>query len=362
MLLPYPKGIGVSATIKNMKNLLQHTDSFEKLEELPIRERKKLGGDKWGRYKGRDYPYNKVIRFLRSRLGRNWDDVFSEFVHFDWIKDEDKTREKIGWAVITNTFLKGDKVYYYDNRRWCFFSNRGDVENGNEIPINSSTFYNRESFYVHPKTKKLCLLRQKPQPKPVVEKTLVILGDYHQLVKIKGIWYEIEGEPVKSNIIVIDGLHYKKVKHAPTIGVYETLLESNMFGGKLIHVKQDDHILYKIVNGEIFTPATNIEQHQSEKNIVGPRDCMIDFSKQESYWRNINYSSVKITRIRQLNHKDLTKYGLKNDVKPIPGKRCEDCGKIDCTLTHNIHCPICGVSWCNTHRKYDKSEKMYYEE
>ncbi len=329
-----------------MKNLLQHTDSLEKLEDLPSRERVALGGGHWGRYKGRDYPHNKVHRFLESRVGVKWDSVFSEFVHLTWIKDEDKTREKIGWDVVFDTMMIDGKVYH--------------LEKGSGIPKPISGYrWGSGTFYVHPVTK--CLAFAKPEKKEPEKKpeTLRILGNYHQLIKIKGFWHEVKGKPVKaeSDVVVIDGLHYTKSKTLPCsvsqdISVEQAIAENKRFFGRKVipslpakYKKTDD--------GYYLIPKTTSYYDRHDVSDIGPRDLMIQQPDDHTYWgryttRRKRENSVKIILYRQLNSKELKKHGLKNDVKPLDGTPCKVCGSVNCFQDHGTPCPICGKRWCHT--------------
>lgn len=327
-----------------MKNLLQHTDSFEKLEELPNREKVKLA-DGWGRYKGRDYPHNKVHRFLESRVGVKWDSVFSEFVKLTWIKDEDKTREKLSWDVVFDTMMIDGKVHYLD------------VGFGHPRLIGEHR-WKQGTFYVHPITK--CLAYVKPAKKEPEKKpeTFRILGNYHQLIKIKGFWHEVKGKPVKveSDIVVIDGLHYKKVKKLPeskemSPGVYPPFPQK-FFGRKVL---SEQPKFKKTEDGYYLIPDSIGYYNRCDyKEDIGPRDLMIQPPDDNSSWgrytnRRKRENSVKIIVYRQLSSKELKKYGVKNDIQPIASLPCKVCGNVNCTQEHNNRCNICGEKWCRTH-------------
>ena len=90
-----------------MSNLA--TKDTDTLDELPLRD-KVRAHDGHRHYWGSDYPYNKVRRFITSRVGQYWNDVFSEFCHLDWVPRQYKTKEQISRIVELNTFLKDRKV------------------------------------------------------------------------------------------------------------------------------------------------------------------------------------------------------------------------------------------------------------
>jgi len=328
-----------------MKNLLNHTDSFEKLEDMTSRSRIPLVGG-WGRRKGRSYPSNKVHRFLESRVGVKWDDVFSEFVRLTWIKDEDKTREKIGWDVVFDTMMVNGKVHYLDESRGCPW------------PI-SEYRWKTGTFYVHPVTK--CLGRATPEKKEPETRpeTYRILGNYHQLIKAEGVWHEIKGIPVESDVVIINGLHYRKVKTLPesnqTVPAVYPPFPQKFFGHKVV----EEPSKYKKTKDGYYLipePTDYFNRFSSRDERIGPRDLMIQSTKDCTYWGRYNTlrklsNSVKITMNRQLSSKELKKYGLKNDITPFGGTPCKVCGNVRCYQPHDSRCTICGQKWCRIHKK-----------
>ena len=329
-----------------MKNLFHNEEDIEKLENLPIRSRIPLGNDGWGRYKGRDYPYNKVHRFLESMVGVDWNQVFSKFCHLTWIKDEDKTREKIGWDVVFDTLMVNDSVHY--------------LEEGSGIPKPIANYrYGRGTFYVHPITQKLCYQPKKKDKKEKNNETFRVLGNYHQLVKVKGIWHEVKGVPVESDIVTVDGLHYRKVKTLPeekqeARTIYPPLPQK-FFGRKVI----DDKLPYKKTDDGYYLIPINQGNYRHgygyytiRDERIGPKDRMIAPDKSDNeghyYYNRKLHNSVKITMNKQLSSKELKKYGVKNDIVNI-GKPCKECGNVNCTQPHDNRCNICGEKWCRIH-------------
>ena len=109
-------------------------------------------------------------------------------------------------------------------------------------------------------------------------------------------------------------------------------------GRLLKDIAPADGVKYKIYNRKLYLPTK-----APVRNNLGPKDRIID-NIYEDVWRlrrNIDPCSFKITLYRQLNSKDLKKYGLRNDII-IQGKRCKKCGGVigkDC-LYHI--CNSCG--------------------
>lgn len=311
-----------------MGNLLTYNE--QKLEEMPTFAKRK-NPDKWYDSYGDDYPYKKVDHFLHSRVGKCWDDVVSEFVHKDWIPPRYRLPSKISEKVEVNTFIQNGKVCFNDNFSWSY---QGMRERQIEEEI-------RETFYVHPLTKLLCLFKPKrvnyKKQREIEEaKTIRILGDYHQLVKDNGIWFEVKGKPVEPDEVVIKGLHYKVQNRFP---ITSTPIYKDIY---------KDKPEYKVVDGKLLLPIIGDWRYRG--NRIGPKDRMIKPERQKSFGRyGFNHDSIKITMNRQLSSKELKKYGVTNDLPKTIKHRCDVCGGFGCTLTHNSRCPVCGSRqpWCH---------------
>jgi len=295
-----------------MKNLITYKE--ETLESLPTYTPTRFTGKGWNYSHGNDYPYNKVSSFLHSRVGTNWDDVVSEFIHKEWVPVRYRIASKLKEKVEVNTFMKDSKVCFYNDYYWRRGHSEQCVEN-----------LSHELFYVHPDTKVLCLFI----PKKIVykkryaeeqAKTMRILGDYHQLLKIDGIWYEVKGEPVKSDVVVIDGLHYRPAKYFSV----EKRVCQHIKG----HVVEDKPKC-KIVDGKMLVPVDSYWRSKVTK--IGPKDRLILNHKQGSFKHDSE--SVKIILYRQLNGKELKKHGLTNTYLKSFG-RCDKCGGNNCRI-HN---------------------------
>jgi len=284
-----------------MKDLLNREHDVEKIAELPHREKMQMRDHRYRH--GYSYPANKIERFLKSNIGVNWDVVYSKYIAADWVPEYYKNLETIKWDVVVDTFIKNGEVYYLDTR------------DGIDCHIDTHFYYKTGKFYVHPVTKLLCKQKPRKEIKKKKEETYRILGNYHQLVKIDGIWHELKGEPLKSESdeVVIDGLHYNIVKF----------------------VREGDR--HRILDGKILIPTPRPYDFGGNYKKIGPRDLMVDVRKDRSHlysYSKYNYGSIKITLDRQLNHKELRKYGLVNDMPPVK-KRCDICGMLGCNQRHN---------------------------
>lgn len=231
---------------------------IEKLETLPRKQnmREKMQDCDFYRCRS-NYPWKRVFRFLLSRVGQDFDKVTAEFVKLTWVPSQYRAFGQLAKHHIeVNTFFNDSgEICYYDRysfaREACY-----KVSEQSEV------------FYVHPKTKLLCF---QPRRKKInwklkhaeeESKTLRILGDYHQLLKLNGIWYEIRGK---------------------SSGYYESL-----------------------------SPA-----FKRFSRPIGPRDRMIPQSS-DNQWVNLpDANTIVITYQKQLSSKELKKFGLKNDVLPV---------------------------------------------
>ena len=246
-----------------MKNLA-HIDT-EKLEQLPKRY-KTLRDGSYSYWYG-SFPWQHVNRFLQSRVGDNWDDIVSAYTKFDWIPVEYRNYHKLADTVETHTFMKDGEVWYF--RNWY-------CENYRPMDHETSTM-----FYVHPETKKLCQhipKSRKTRHEEYLAKQpteFVILPAHQQLRKIDGIWYRfwLSEDPDK-----MECGKYRTVNYTRPFDSYD--------------IKD-----YQLKIGE--------EKRYSKEN--------------EEYSYAVRYRMIPAPKLlrKQLNSKELKRYFLKNDTKPI---------------------------------------------
>lgn len=243
---------------------------IEKLENLPNKEKIRKSDWNWDRdyYYRSDYPYKRVDRFLLSRVGLSWDDVVSEYVKLDWIPPQYRNSHFLAMHELeVNTFTHNENIFFYDR---CSFNGKSQI---------NIKEYHSDLFYVHPETKLLCFqaksknINWKARHEAEEAKTMRVLGDYWQLLKLGGIWYEIKAQIYK--------------------GAYAELSNKYLPNERLI-------------GGEI-------NYHWSRKNELA--------------------KPVKIILKRQLSSKELKKHGLGNDIVHSKVK-CKTCGGFNCLITH----------------------------
>lgn len=152
--------------------------------------------------KEKNYTSRPIKRFLLSRVGQNWDDVYSEIcsVFRDGVRGNKSgyrgVDRLIDWHIERNTYLGDDgKVYYNDRFRP---DNCADDEFG--------------SLYVHPITKIICHNSERGESYRMAcrrraaareaerAKTRVIINKKLQLHKLNGSWYRITVGEVPSEI------------------------------------------------------------------------------------------------------------------------------------------------------------------
>lgn len=319
--------------------MLQHSADIESLDDLP--RRSKIPKDSRRGYRGRawrsSYPHNKVLRFLESRVGRYWNDVYSEFCHLDWLPEGHKSRDTLSWNVIFETTMKDGKVHFIEE-------GSGDIKPLEEHWRNSNNL-----FYIHPTSQKLLKVSKKKQPEVKKPELYRILGNWHQLVKVKGIWYEVKGERKdkenEKDIIEKNGLHYRIIPEKELPPVHER----NFAWGKGKNAKDINYFdnNYMIVDGHVVKPIQSHNVSIYSGRDIGPKDLMINLGGDSYSWfynNNLNYNSIKITLYRQLTTKELKRHGLKNDIQDLPTKKCPKCGGFDCIL-HKTKEELAKLRW-----------------
>jgi hypothetical protein len=116
------------------------------------------------------YPFD---RLLASRLGRRWDEVFSEFCsEFDHRSLAGYSFHRdLKWHVATDCWVGAETGTVYRVDRW-----------GGDAPVNNE-------FYVHPFTGVLCWADPIIRPKEEKEVVHHDLGDGKSYDKVDGVWY-----------------------------------------------------------------------------------------------------------------------------------------------------------------------------
>lgn len=118
-------------------------------------------------------------RFLRSKVGQPWDDVYSELC------------QRLDTSTMAGQHVLGHV--------WDFVERYVEIIDGKVCRKNYQRYRfwlyesNRDRFYIHPETGILCAVKKVPrkQKRKQQEKDVVIIDNYHQYRKINDIWYLI---------------------------------------------------------------------------------------------------------------------------------------------------------------------------
>ena len=231
---------------------------IDKLEQLPLRERNHDYSWENDDYWSKDFPYRRMRRWIESCKGRHIDEVISEYVHAKWVPKHHRFINQFRRHIELDTFIRDGAVHYY-SRYMSIFRDKA--------PYTLCEDGISDCIYVHPTTRLVCVYKAptrkswRKEEQEKLAKRVRILGDYHQLYKMEGIWYEIKAKPLPTMPAMSIGL-----------SVY--------------------HSMYKR---------------------CGPKDIIMEGV--HDYHRKSKELHVKITLKRQLNGKELKKYGLTNDKK-----------------------------------------------
>jgi hypothetical protein len=129
-----------------------------------------------------------LVRFLRSRVGRRWDDVYSEIAEQISCKSavQRHVLDHLRDYVVENVHIVGGRVEHLAYRGYESLLSYGM----------------RFSFYVHPETHLLCLappVPRKRRKEDVVDPNRCVLSDERELRCIDRIWYAIDVAPLPSD-------------------------------------------------------------------------------------------------------------------------------------------------------------------
>jgi hypothetical protein len=125
-----------------------------------------------------------LVRFLRSRVGRRWDDVHSEIAARISCKSavQKHVLDHLRDYVAKNVRIEGATVKYIRYKAATLQS-----------------YGTRFHFYVHPDTHVLCVAPTAPRKRRVkneVDPDRLVLSHDRELRRVDGVWYEIEVAPI----------------------------------------------------------------------------------------------------------------------------------------------------------------------
>jgi hypothetical protein len=146
-------------------------DQYTSPDELPKSEKMRQKWEVSRHCKEQDWSASPLRRFLRSRVGRKWDDVYSEIcerVSHD-PGEQRRVLDYLHWEVTLNTIWR-DGVLCYGTAGIC----------GYEI---------RDGFYVHPVTGILQYIPKKSSKQDKKEPLWYNKAKLQQFVKVNNLWY-----------------------------------------------------------------------------------------------------------------------------------------------------------------------------
>ena len=125
-----------------------------------------------------------LVRFLRSSVGRPWDEVHSEIAARISCRSavQKHVLDHLRGYVVENVRIEGPAVKYLQHR-WETLRSYGT----------------HSRFYVHPDTRRLCLAPMAPRKRRMkneVDPDRRVLSHDRELRRIHGIWYAIDVAPI----------------------------------------------------------------------------------------------------------------------------------------------------------------------
>ena len=138
-------------------------------------------GKRWGSKDHGHEDYGILHRFLFSKIGQLWDDVYREICSVNDYRNysQNKLIEAIDWNVTRNTKMIKGKV--------CDSKDTLLTDNGS-----------RNNFYVHPKSGELCYkntVSRRYSKRISRNFPSIPLDEFRQYHRIKGLWYLVSFLP-----------------------------------------------------------------------------------------------------------------------------------------------------------------------
>jgi hypothetical protein len=140
------------------------------LETLPFREKAQRPDRGWIRV-----GFAAIYRWLERRIGRKWDEVFSELCQMTTGHDNNSVQLR-QWTLMkveTNTFVDADGQIRCNNR---FGANMG---------------FRKGDYYVDPRDGTLRRYEAPRRVKAEKPLTTIEVNEYLVLQKLEGLWYEV---------------------------------------------------------------------------------------------------------------------------------------------------------------------------
>lgn len=142
-----------------------------------------------------------LIRYLRSQLGRPWNDVYSEIRENVSLRSTMQMHlvQHVSFAVQTNTYL-GEDGRVYEKRNY-------QSSTLPETSLEEPTYYGYR-FYVHPVSQVLCASPHKTLKEKTAAPTRFVINPLLHYRKINDNWYVVEFEKIPKTEGVHGGFPY----------------------------------------------------------------------------------------------------------------------------------------------------------
>lgn len=197
-------------------------------------------------------------RLLRSKVGKPWDEVYSEL------------RRRLDFNTVTGLHVL--------SHVWDFVYKDVEIIEG-EVYVKPGTWHfgggfggKRDRFYVHPETGILCFFESFPsiwQPKQSTQSEKIVIDSYHEYHKINDFWYEVEFKDFPPVLIARDVVLEKQISRKECLSFYrkavyavkkrlcrqdeleflQSLDEQNLSLGV---VKIDDYCQYRLIHNQWY--------------------------------------------------------------------------------------------------------------
>lgn len=153
-------------------------DKIEQLEELPTNASTSISrvtGDDWTDKHYKDLPWRRASKWIRSKVGERFDRVYSEWGQLEWVPERHRSMKSIERFLKMPTLVGGRLL-----------DKRGDpIDDWHKVTYVDPT----TNIIVHRQLPKRTYGKARRLKEQL--KTHRIIGDYHQLIKHKGIWYDV---------------------------------------------------------------------------------------------------------------------------------------------------------------------------
>lgn len=186
------------------------------------------------------YTSRPITRFLRSRVGQDWNDVYSEFCSVFRVGVRGNHRfytsaaELVCRYVLTHTFIEDGEI--------CYNTDYGTAG----LRVDDTV----DELYVHPVTNVLCSSNKKEtwkarrrrweaEQQAEEAKTRVVINDTRQFQKVGEVWYHVE-------LADVPDIAYAMLHPRDALGYFEMSSRFNRFNLNFLLKKRYGKVLWAV--------------------------------------------------------------------------------------------------------------------